>query len=111
MKLKNASGGRISHWGEKQVSFVAGDRDTVMGMSFQVCDVQRPLAAVSRIVDKGNIVKFGPKVEDNYILNPGTQEKIMMRRKGRSFVLDAELVRLDEAGRQVEPGGSGGQGN
>ena len=93
MKLKNASGGRIQHWGEKQVNFVAGDRDSVMGMDFQVCDVQRPLAAVCRIVEKGNIVRFGPRVEDNYIMNPETQEKIMLRRKGRSFVLDAELVK------------------
>ena len=107
MKLKNASGGHIQHWGEKQVSFVAGDRDNVMGMNFQVCDVQRPLAAVCRIVDKGNIVKFGPRVEDNYILNPGTQEKIMLRRKGRSFVLDAELVKPEKALAM----GFGGQGS
>ena len=58
-----------------------------------------------RIVEKGNIVRFGPRVEDNYILNPETQEKIMLRRKGRSFVLDAELVKPKKGE------GFAGQGN
>ena len=62
-------------------------------MKFQVCDVQRPLAAVWRVVQQGNVVQFGPTAEDNYIWDPQTQEKIMMRRKGRSFVLDADLVK------------------
>ena len=95
MRLKNASGGKIQHYGEKIIHFQTGDDDKVKGMKFQVCDVQRPLAAVWRMVEKGNVVRFGPKVEDNYILNPSTQEKVMLRRKGRSFVLDAEMVKID----------------
>lgn len=91
MRLKNASGGKIQHYGEKTIHFKAGDNDKVKGMRFQVCDVQRPLAAVWRMVEKGNVVRFGPKVEDN----PDTQEKVMLRRKGRSFVLDAEMMKID----------------
>ena len=94
MWLKNANGGKIQHYGEKTIHFKTGDNEKVKGMKFQVCDVQRPLAAVWRMVEKGNVVRFGPKVEDNYILNPDTQEKVMMRRKGRSFVLDAEMVKF-----------------
>ena len=100
MRLKNASGGKIQHYGEKVIHFKTGGDDTVKGMKFQVCDVQRPLAAVWRMVEKGNEVHFGPKAEDNFIFNPDTQEKVMMRRKGRSFVLDAEMVKIDG---QVNP--------
>ena len=95
MRLKNASGGKIQHYGENVIHFKTGGDDKVKGMKFQVCDVQRPLAAVWRMVEKGNEVHFGPKADDNYIFNPGTQEKVMMRRKGRSFVLDAEMVKID----------------
>ena len=93
IKLRSANGGRIEHYGEKVVSFKTGDQEDVKGMKFQVCDVQRPLAAVWRIVEQGNLVQFGPRAEDNYIWDPQKQEKIMMRRKGRSFVVDADMVR------------------
>ncbi len=43
-----------------------------MGLDFQVSDVQKPLAAVWRIAEKGNIVQFGPRVEDNFIKNTVT---------------------------------------
>ena len=98
IKLRSANGGKIEHYGEKVVCFKAGERDDVKGMRFQVCDVQRPLAAVWRIVEQGNLVQFGPKPEDNYIWDPEAGEKIAMRRKGRSFVLDVDMVR---------PGGCG----
>ena len=32
-------------------------------------DVQKPLAAVWRIADKGNLVQFGPNPENNFIQN------------------------------------------
>ena len=78
-----------------------------MSMKFQVCDVQRPLAAVWRMVEQGNVVQFGPKVSDNYIYNADRDEKIMLRRKGRSFVLDAEMVHLGA----MAPSVFSGQGN
>ena len=105
MRLRSASGGRINHFGEKTVNFTSGDQDSIMSMGFQVCDVQRPLAAVWRMVEKGNIVQFGPRAEENFIYKPGTQTKVMLRRKGRYFVLDAELVKLES------PPGFRGRGN
>ena len=63
-----------------------------MGLDFQASDVRKPLAAVWRIAEKGNVVRFGPRDEDNYIQNVETGEKQMMRRKGRSYVLDVEFV-------------------
>ena len=96
MKLRSANGGKIEHYGEKIVSFRTGDQDDAKGMKFQVCDVQRPLVAVWRLVEQGNVVQFGPKVDDNYIWDPQTQEKIMLRRKGRSFVVDVDMVTRSE---------------
>ena len=93
MRLRSANGGKIEHYGEKAVSFTTQDGCGAKGMRFQVCDVQRPLAAVWRMVDLGNVVRFGPRREDNYIWNPQTGDKIMMRRKGRSFVLDVDMIK------------------
>ena len=93
MKFRNASGGRMEHYGEKKVDFVTDSQDEVMRMHFQVSDVKRPLAAVCRIVEQGNVVQFGPKVEDNFIMDAETGKKIAMRKKGRSYVLDVDTVK------------------
>ena len=94
MKLTNANGGKIEHYGQRDVSFEVGDEDNakVISMGFQVSDVRKPLAAVHRIVEKGNKVCFGPNVEDNFIENVKTKEKVRMRKKGRSYVLDVDFV-------------------
>ena len=100
MMFRNASGGKMAHYGEKRVDFVTGARDEVMRMHFQVSDVQRPLAAVCRIAERGSIVQFGPKPEDNFIKHLETGRKIGIRRKGRSYVMDVEAVK--KAGPQDE---------
>ena len=38
-----------------------------MKLRFQVADVKKPLAAVKRICENGNLVSFGPKEEDKFI--------------------------------------------
>ena len=63
-----------------------------MGLGFQVSDVQKPLAAVWRIAQKGNVVQFGPRPEDNFIKNLHTNKKVQMVRKGGSYVIEAEFV-------------------
>ena len=50
------------------------------------------------MVEKGNVVRFGPKPGESYIANIETGRKIPMERKGHSFVIKAEFVRdLSEA--------------
>ena len=73
-----------------------GASGTPKGMTFQASDVRRPLAAVARIVETGNRVQFGHDVEDNYIQNVVTGDKVPMRRKGRSYVIDVDFIE-DEA--------------
>ena len=92
MKFVNASGGSMGHYGEKNVTFKVGPNSAVMSLGFQVSDVQKPLVAVRRIAEKGNLVQFGPKAEDNYIENVSTGSRIMMIRKGGSYVIPAEMV-------------------
>ena len=78
-----------------------------MSLGFQVSDVQKPLAAVWRIAEKGNIVQFGPREEDNFVQNVKTGKKIHMVRKGRSYVIEANRrpqPRFSRAGRHVEHG-------
>ena len=69
----------------------AGKELTQIGLGFQVADVKKPLLAVDRVVEKGNVVQFGPEEEDNFVMNRNSKEKIMMRKKGKSYVIDIKL--------------------
>ena len=90
----NASGGAIKHYGEKRVALLAGEQgwERLIGLPFQACDVKRPLAAVRRICEKGNIVQFGPKSEDNFIMNVSSQEKIWLQQERGQYVMEASLA-------------------
>ena len=97
MKFKNASGGKMEHYGAKHVVFKAGEQnDRLMSLGFQVSEVQKPLAAVWRIAEKGNIVQFGPKPEHNFIQSVSTGDRLPMIKRGGSYVLNAEFV-IDES--------------
>ena len=85
------------HYGEKRVDFVTGDHHDVNRMHFQVTDVKRPLAAVHRIAERGHVVQFGPKAEDNFIKNVETGQRIAIRKKGRSYVMDVDVVKKTRA--------------
>jgi hypothetical protein len=93
LKFVNASGGQMGHYGERTAKFRVLGRETgIMSLNFQVSDVQKPLVAVRRIAEKGNIVQFGPREEDNFIMNKMTGNKICMVRKGGSYVIPAEMI-------------------
>ena len=93
LKLVNANGGRIEHFGHRAVSFnpESGEGRT-MEAKFEVTNVRKPLMAVARVVDAGNVVQFGPGPRDNFIMNVGSKDKVYLRRRGNSFVLRGELV-------------------
>ena len=63
----------------------------MMTMKFEVCDVKKALAAVWRIAVKGNRICFGPQNEDCYVQNVRDGRKMMMRRKGGSYVIDVVM--------------------
>ena len=87
--------------GDVTTQYFGGVRDDVfigavetghMEMGFEVCDVRRPLAAVSRMTSRGNRVVFGPEEEDNYIQHVESGKKIKMRKKGGAYVVDVVLL-------------------
>ena len=58
-------------------------------------NVKKPLGAVCRIADRGNLVCFGPTAKDNYIMNVETEEKIYMKRERGTYVLEVDLKNPD----------------
>ena len=94
MKFVNANGGRIKHYGSKKVAIQVEGNETsrMMGFGFEVTDVKKPLLAVFRICEKGNVVQFGPQAHDNFIKNVQTNEKVFMKRKGNSYVIEGKLA-------------------
>ena len=90
----NANGGPIKHYGVKKVALKTGEPgwERVIGMPFQACDVKRPLAAVRRICEKGNIVQFGPTSEDNFIQNVRSGEKIWLKQERGQYVMECSLA-------------------
>ena len=65
----------------------------VMGMTFQVASVKKPLVAVKRLAEKGNVVQFGPKEADNFVQNISTGQKLMLKRNGRgSYLMGVSFV-------------------
>ena len=109
-KLVAANGTDIPISGEKIVKFVNGSRRCAM--KFLVTTVRKPLAAVSSIVDEGNIVVFGPGKDGCFIQNVVTGDRILMRRKKGTYVIDADFAAAvakkqhDDGGRRpMEIGG------
>jgi hypothetical protein len=95
LKFINASGGVMNHYGERAAKFKVegqGNTESIMALTFQVSDVQKPLAAVRRIVERGNTVQFGPRDEDNFIMNGKSGAKIFMVRRGGSYVVPADML-------------------
>jgi hypothetical protein len=95
LKFVNASGGQMGHYGEWKTNFKVSEGAAVMSFNFQVSDVQKPLAAVRRIAETGNIVQFGPQQKDNFIMNEKTGVKTMMVRNGGLYDISAEML-IDE---------------
>ena len=83
----------MEHYGARRVTFRTEGDVGVKGMEFQVSDVKKPLAAVWRIAGQGNIVQFGPREEDNFIRSIETGEKVWMKRKGGSYVMNVDFVK------------------
>ena len=60
--------------------------------------MKRPLVAVHRITERGNIIQFGPRAEDNFIKEIAIGQKIGIRKKGRSYVMDVDMVKKKAMG-------------
>ena len=83
----------VKKWKKLEICPVenSGGKLVKMGMGFQVADVRKPLVAVKRISEKGNLVQFGPQKEDNFIQNKQTRDKIFFREQGSSYIMDVQF--------------------
>ena len=54
------------------------------------------MLAVRRITEKGNVVQFGPTESDNYIKNELSGNKILLRKKGGSYIMDVSFRENEE---------------
>ena len=75
------------NYGEKKIRFKKEGLGGINDMLFQVTDVGKPLASVSRILDKENTVVFSRKQGGSYIVNKCTGQKIPLTEEG-TFVMD-----------------------
>jgi hypothetical protein len=94
LKLRTANGGDMKHYGEKHVTFKykGGEANDPVGLKFQVTDVKKPLLAVRRLVEKGNVVVLSSVEGESYIYNKEANMKIPIVKKGGSFVIEADFV-------------------
>ena len=79
--------------GTKRIQAVETPENKIpMSLTFQVTSVNKPLLSVKRVTEKGNHVSFGPKPEDNFIVNKKTGDKIALRSNGKgSFLMDVNF--------------------
>ena len=84
-KYLAANGAKMENYGEKKIRFKKECLGGINDMLFQVTDVGKPLASVSRILDKGNTVVFYRKQGGSYIVNNCTGQKIPLTEEQRNF--------------------------
>ena len=87
-----ANGARMENMGEKRTRFRTGGAKAINGITFQVTDVSKPLASVSRILDKGNRVVFSRGPEGSYIENNETGEWFQLKEERGTFVLEVDWL-------------------
>ena len=91
MSFISANGGRIAHHGSRKV-VVRSAAGQKLSMNFQVTDVQKPLLAVSRLLEQGNVVQFGKEPGHSFIKNVASGEKLLLERRCNSWVIPGTLV-------------------
>ena len=77
----------MENYGGTKVKFKSGGK--TKAMNFSVTDCKKPLAAVSKIVDKGNRVVFDK--DESFIENKTTGERIILERERGTYVMVIEF--------------------
>ena len=90
-----ANGNRMDNYGEKKIRFRQGGQSALNSIVFQATDVRKPLAAVSRILDKGNKVVFSRY--GSFIQNEKSGRKIELKEENGVFVMEVEFFEPEAA--------------
>ena len=85
----------MENYGGTKVEFVKDGKSK--SMNFQVTDCKKPLASVSKIVDKGNRVVFDS--EGSYIQNKQTGETMKLERERGTYIMIVEYETSEEVAR------------
>ena len=86
----SATGAQIPVHGKRTVALkTAGNR--LIGLTFTVCDVKKPLVSVKKICEKGNIIQFGPNSKDSFIMNVKSKEKIYLIEENGQYMMEATV--------------------
>lgn len=88
-----AGGARIPNVGQKRVKFATHDGQ-VSAMTFQVADINKPLASVSKICKKGHRVIFDD--DGSFIEHKVSGKKTYLKEKNGVYVLDAWIMPKDK---------------
>ena len=80
-----ANGTRIPNIGEKRFLGVS-EEEVTRGITAQVCEVNKALLSVSKVVKAGNRVVFDDS-EGSYIEDKATKEKMWLREEGGMYML------------------------
>ena len=83
----------MAHDGETEIVFREGESGQILGLTFQVTQVQKALAAVWRITERNNIVQFGPQAHQCFIMDLATKRKIQLHRRGGTYIMRVEFVK------------------
>ena len=105
IEYESACGTKIPNEGEKKCLLSTADAPAEKPATFQVADIHKSLMSVSKMVDRGNTVCFGP--EGSWVFNPGTSEYTTLRRKGGLFVMDAWVRSMPGDSKHIDPKPSG----
>ena len=91
VKYVAANGGTMENYGEKRVRFMRKGAYSVEAITFQVTDVGKPLAAISKIIEKGNTVVLTRRGGGSYVENDITKERFKVEERGGTFGIDVEF--------------------
>ena len=80
-----ANGHRIPNLGQKTFQGVTETEDLIRGVTAQVCDVNKPLLSVARLVKSGNTVVFSG--DGSYVEDDSTKERMWLQESGGMFML------------------------
>ena len=101
VRYVTANGDRIPNEGQKRLALMT-EGGQQRGMTFQVCEVNRPLGSVSRICGQGHTVVFDD--DGSYIMNKASGQTTWLRQEGGVYMLDAWVMprRCSQAGSPSE---------
>ncbi len=93
IKYEVANGVRIDNLGEKNFKGMSKE-GFFRSMTAQVCDVNKALLSVKKVIAAGNQVVFGSK-EGSYIESNATGERMWLEERGGMYILELWVKKAD----------------